>query len=204
MGLEIVVNSLFTNANLLTVPVLGFSDNFNRANSASLGLTSKDQKQWMLTGQIKCSIDGNQAVVVSTTGRGGALVDAGSPNGTFRATFVSAGAAAGPGLALRSSITGRETLWLHAGMFAGNLHYALFTQSGTGGKTLLQEATSKNAAAGDVITAVLAGSSVKVSVNGAELISTTDPKFTAQTLFGIFGDGATVGARWDDISFTAA
>ncbi|WP_449372232.1 hypothetical protein [Arthrobacter psychrolactophilus] len=77
-------------------------------------------------------------------------------------------------------------------MFAGNLLYRLFLQSDMGGKTLALEATSKNATAGNVITAVLAGSSVKVSVYIVELLSTTDPKFTAQTWFRILGDGIVV------------
>lgn len=204
MGLEIVVNALFSNPALPTVPVLGFSDDFNRANSPTLGKTSKDQKQWMATGQIQVGITNNEAVFNSRTGRGGVFINAGTPNGVFKATFAGRGAAENPSIALRSNAAGTETLVLSVGLYAGNLHYALSSRTVAGGLALLSEKAGLDSAPGDVITVNLAGSSVKVSVNGVEIIAATDSLFAAQQHFGIYGDTASIGARWDNMSFAPA
>lgn len=200
--MDIVLNTTFLNALLPTVPIFGFSDNFNRADAATLGLTSGESKAWLAEGTTPVwSIVGNRAGMTASGGASSmATVDAATADGVLQATLAVSGTAKTTGLAFRVQdylngyYLSREN--------ASSLKYTLYRRVASTATAV--SVSSKLIADGDVVRVELSGSSIIVKVNDVQIITATDTQWNTKTRHGFFGSSSELTAKWDDISFTAA
>lgn len=194
--MDIMLNTLFNNPNLPLVPMLGFTDSFDRAAGSSLG-TTDDGKAWTYFGLEPWTItaDGH----ASSDGAGTfAVVDALTPNGTLTTTVgreASEGGDYRSGLAMRAvdssgyvgvypNTSGTLTLYVRA----GNAPVSSQQISGT---TL---------ATGDTYSMTMVGTQLTVTYNGSEVLTETVTHHADVTTHGLY---ATSGSdtEWDSISF---
>lgn len=207
-GLEIVLPTNFRNPLLPKVPVSGFRDNFNRADTVSgLGETSEEWKSWEnftgINSTLRGRISGGRAVSNRQAGGWSAdVVDAQSPNGTLKATLVAAGNKWG-GLTLRASKnTDFITLMLRS--TTTNTQLSLNKKVDNVGSVVATAAVPDLATEGSVFEVIMAGPNITVLRNGVIVIPTqTIPEFTTATRHGLYWVELTDGVAWDDIQFIA-
>lgn len=210
-GLEIVLNTTFNNPLLPTVPVYGFSDNFNRADNATgLGVTSGEAKAWQRiygSNAFGAKLVGNKAVPDDISGVanawGAEVVDAKASDGTLRATLVSPGSRSG-GLIFRAT-SNVDFLTLMMRSTASNSSLVLSKKVNNTSTTVAISSVQGLATAGAVFEVVLSGSSVTVKKDGVVVIPTQAiTEQAANTKHGLYLTQTSLDMAWDDVSFTPA
>lgn len=169
------------------------ADDFNRAASTtSLGLSSVGGYAWQpLVGTW--GLDGTNAYDVNAGSTNHiAVLDDGYANGTLELVFKGSNLA-NNGLLFRATDTNNFLVILASGLLY-KCEAGAFAQIGGSART---------AAANDVYTVILNGSSISLKVNGAALGSTVTSAFNqAATKHGILAKNA--GALFDSFAHTAA
>lgn len=199
-----ILDTNFTVAGLPDAPVYGFSDNFNRPNSNSVGVTSgegRPSKVLTAGSTVTAGIE-NNTLYASRSGvaaHGLVIWDAGLVDGILKAKLANAGDNIG-GLALRVGSNANTHLALNTRVGAGNNRYEL-SDVLNGSRTNLGYSTVL-ATTGDIIEVELSGASVVVRINGSAQIRATTTMLTG-THHGIETNIGT-SIRWDDVSFREA
>jgi len=181
--------------------IIGFTDNFNRANATTLGNTSgTESKPWEIIGGGTWSIASNAAVLsTAATADSFAVVDANSANGTFTTTLKTVGNRTG-GLGVRVQDYDNN-ITVNARVSGSDAHYRLLKKVG-GTTTALATATTATSADGDIVAVTTSGSSIIVKVNGVEIFNTTVTDMQTATKFGLYASNFAVGNLvWEDVSF---
>lgn len=177
------------------------SDDFNRVNNASLGVTPVGGLTWQNacpgTPTVTFTVFANTAVLSANTSAAGAdaYVDTAQANGTVRATITNPSGF--PGLVFRAAGTNNATGYV---FFKNGANYTLSSRTG-GALTAMLSTTGVTPAAGDIIEVVLNGSSIVCRVNGTAVITTTSSLNTG-TRHGIFNNSA--GGQHDDFYASSA
>jgi hypothetical protein len=175
------------------------SDNFNRADSSTLGTPSDSGSDWVsaLGGGASFGIAGNQAKETFDGGVAADYLECGSADGEVQVTLTVFGDQMG--------VCGRLT--------DGANFFWVRVYSGAGLDLYRREASANNnigsygytPANGDVIKLVMSGNSLSVYLNGTLRIGpVTDAFNNTATKHGMFASGTWIAdtARWEDFSFT--
>lgn len=177
---------------------IGFTDNFNRADAATLGASYVASSQ---AGTPVWSIVSNRAsLTAATSGNNVISRECNSADGTLQVTIAAGGATKQMGLAAR--VQDALNNLRVAPLSTGDLRYTLFKRVAST-STVVQTATTKTVADGDVMQVVLAGTSVIVKVNGTTIITATVSEFTGVTKHGLFCSSGTLDGAFEDLSFAA-
>lgn len=202
---DILLNTMFNNPLLKTEDVTVFRDAFARSDAALAGSTTDvGNLQWQ-----ELKLAGADAQAVIRSGRAGvvsgaattllAVVNTGTPDGVFKHKFVSATLTNTAIFSvLRAvdvqnyiAITGTSSKW------------ALRKRTSAGGYVSLGVSTVP-ITANQVITATLAGPSIRIAVDGVITHDVIETDMQTATRFG-FGSTAIStpdpGVYWDDFSF---
>lgn len=188
-----------------------FSDDFNRANAATLGSPwVVADLDYPLDGSGSTwSIDTNRAYCSAVTevgNRGSVYIDGGSPDGTLEVTWATVGPVTdATGLAFRIDFA--DLTWPHQSYYLATRSALRYVPaSGVGGWSTSY--TTNVTTAGDVLTVVLNGGDIEVKLNGTTVahedgtFRDTSHNLTSQ-LHGMFqvvtSDSVT---RYDDFSWT--
>lgn len=167
-GIDIVLNTIFNNPSLPTVPVYGFSDDFERSNGP-VGVTSREAKPWtehVYPGSdVQAVIDGGKLKATGSTFWKVLAVDAKSPNGTFRVAMSSIDVNGGLRIALRVT---NATNFLYVRFVAGGVIRLESLIGGTG--TVIASSAPITGFTNGVFETVLDGDKVSVKWNGIEVI----------------------------------
>lgn len=171
-------------------PVIVYaSDDFNRADNASMGVTPIGGLTWQTacngTPVVNFRIFANTAVLSANTSAAlaDAYLDTGSANGTLRALVTNKSGF--PGILFRASGTNNADGYV---FFANGTSYTLSIRT-AGVMTALLSSTTAAPANGDILSVVLNGPSINCKVNGVSVISTTDTAHTG-TRHGIVNNSA--------------
>lgn len=203
MTLQIATPGTFTTPGLPNLSVVGFSDTFGRGNSGSLGYTERPKRAWMLEPNDPASLTGG---VVSGQG------------------YIKRTASAGPGYAMAESYAADCTISITLSTLAtgwqrefglmfryesANNMWRFYSRDGSeyrlakyvnGSTTIIWTSTGITPTSGDVLSAVLNGSSVAVSINGVQVHSLTDSHCATATVHGWYGNSIEDTDRVDNIS----
>jgi len=175
------------------------SDSFNRADSTtSLGTADTGQAWTALTGTL--GINGNAAYAVVTS-NSVAVIDSGLADGTVQVKLTAtATGSVMPRLIFRC--TDASNYWmLQARGSTGK--YQLY-KNVAGAFTQLGTDIAVTPTAGDVIQAVLSGSSVTIKVNGVQAATATDAFNSTATKHGIgWAQPTDTTQKFDDFSVSA-
>lgn len=202
-GIDIVLNTIFNNPSLPTVPVYGFSDNFERPNGP-VGVTSREAKPWtehVYPGSdVQALVDGGKLKATGTTFWKIFAVDAKSPNGTFRAAMSNIDANGGLRIALRVT---NATNFLYVRFVAGGV---LRLESLIGGAaTVIASSAPITEFTNGVFEIVLDGPLVSVKWNGAEVIPPqTVTALSGNTQHGFMMRSESPNTRVESASFQVA
>ena len=201
---DIVLNTVFNNPLLPSVPVYGFFDDFNRANTTALGVTSGEGKTWDELGGTWEIVDNTAHLTALTSTVSYPTVDALRADGTLTTTVAQIGDAAG-GLVARFVDTDN---WVRLSFRQSSGVNRLVLQTRVAGGSTVVAGTSaadKVTANGSVIGLVLSGSTASVTLNGETVISSVSvPSTVMSTRHGFYGASATSGIYYNDIRFTPA
>jgi hypothetical protein len=181
----------------LTGSAVNIVDDFNRANSStSLGTTSTGGKTWVQESGV-WGIVSNQAYLASSaTAVRKAHVEASVADCTVSTKiYQQSGGSRYYGLVLRSNGAGNCYLV----QINGDANQIDVQKQTGGSSTTLLTAVSYTPAAGDVISAVLSGSSITIKVNGSTVLAGSDSTYNSNTKHGIWCY-ETDRARFDDFS----
>lgn len=180
-------------------PLPYFVDDFARADGSALGSTTLGSLAWALT----ASVGTPGGVIVSQTagvsnanvsGRTFATVDAGHADGVFKARLATNDSGA---QSLVFRFTDFSNYLFLSRQNSGSQVWSLWRRSG--GTATLVFASGTAIATNDLVEVVLNGTSVKVKVNGVEIIDQIVTQQASATRYG-FGSVTTYAARWDDVS----
>jgi hypothetical protein len=202
-GIDIVLDTLFNNPNLPIDPVLGFFDDFNRADGP-IGVTSGEGRAWsklnILSGDGSAVVSSNQAAAAGTTGAYAYTVDAGTGNGTLSTTITTV------------STDGNTRLLARFQDYDNTL--MLTTVTATGRMQLVKKVAAVSTTIGDiaitsaqvngkVLEIVMSGTSVSVKLDGATVIGPlTVTDLTANTKNGFYFNATqSKTARYDNFRF---
>lgn len=179
------------------VPVLRWSDDFNRANVTPLGTTSVGSKAWVESSAWQ--VIGNQAASTAASGVRYATVDDGLADGTLRAKLTAQGADHVGGIVFRYVDVNNQIV-LAARVSASDFHYRIIKRVAG---TLTQVAVLPNLSAdGDELEVTMSGTTIMVKINGAIAWSGTITEHATATKHGLYhGSGSTNDQRMDDASF---
>lgn len=171
-------------------PVIVYaSDDFNRADNASMGVTPIGGLTWQTacngTPVVNFRIFANTAVLSANTSAAlaDAYLDTGSANGMLRALVTNKSGF--PGILFRASGTNNADGYV---FFANGTGYTLSIRT-AGVMTALLSSTTAAPANGDILSVVLNGPSITCKVNGVSVISTTDTTHTG-TRHGMVNNSA--------------
>lgn len=203
--MDIVLDTRFNNPNLPTVQYPGFTDDFDRPVSATLGSTSGENRPWQVyewpeSGAAWGIAEGGTASAKNAGGPTAALVDALTPNGTLTARIASVNPAARyGGLILRWQDI--ENYIAVAEQTSSNHRLAIVSRkAGTPGE-VKTNSTAPVLVSGDNIAVTLQGTDIRVALNGVEILTADVPDFAGSTKFGFYAHSGT-DSRWDSIKFT--
>lgn len=175
------------------------ADSFNRADATTLGTTETGAKVWTVPGGTSTTqIVSNQAKCTAVTpgsANGGAVVDAAVSDGTIKATLSILST---HGISYRRATATTATGYI---AWRNGSNYTISKQTGLNAFTALASSAGVTPAANDVLEVVLNGASMKLRVNGVEVISTTDSTYTG-TFHGYWSSAA--NSIVDDFSITDA
>lgn len=184
-------------------------DTFERADTATsggnyLGTTERGAKTWNLIGSPTTAYIASGTAKLTSSARSGVGVDVGSTNGHVRATLGSFPAAGiiGQWVRCTDSTSGLIVCTNSDGTSSGTLGYTLLERTSTGVNVLASSAVAP--AIGDVIDIYMNGTTVKVRVNGTEILSTTSaPTMTGQ-IAGPYTNGGGNSGSWRDFFYSKA
>lgn len=196
---RIVLNRATTNSAIPMVPVLGFSDSFNRAdNASSLGVTAGG-KPWVFVNGT-WGIVSNAAKYNNQNAFGYALTDASTPNGTLSATMKTIGSARA-GVMLRYI---DDANFIRVYFSANNVANPYFQHYENGTlRNKFPVAGTKAVMDGSVVSVVADGPTLTIKVDGVTVLSDTTPNLTG-TRHGLVGTSTGVDTTFDAVAFTAA
>jgi hypothetical protein len=189
-----------------TAVVIYTADTFNKADASTLGVATTGGQTWAVAGSgtTAYAISGNQAKVTSVTeatAPGDAYIDDGQVNGTIKVTIPDT--LTSKGITFRGSGTNNSTAYLFYRSAATTLTFA--KRTGVNAYTTIQAATGQpTAAAGDVLSVVMNGTSFTFKLNGATVMTVTDATYQTGTRHGIWSgniSGGTV-SFFDEYSHT--
>lgn len=199
MGVHIkLLGTSFKNPKLETIPVFGFSDDFNRPNADTLGVTAEGKTWEAQPSNTQKGIRSGQAYIARAAAPFGpsyAAADAGTPNGSMEVKLT-AGDVNMTGMVLRAaSITN------HLRYVASATAYRL-EKVVDGATALVWTSTGVVPPTPTTLRAVLAGTTISLYADDALLTTLTVPDLAGNTRHGIYssGEGA---ARIDYARFTA-
>lgn len=172
-------------------------DTFTRANAATLGTTESGGLSWVPRPGTEWSVSSNQATctVASTTAHSAVLTDPGRSDYSVEVRHVINGG--DPCLVFRanSDYSGYFLAWRrNTGKFY------LGRWSGTW--TELDQ-TPNTWSDGDVVQAVLSGTSIVLKKNGSTVLTTTSSECLTQTACGMIDGWQTRWSTWDDFMVTS-
>lgn len=196
----------FSNA-LTFIPYTTYAaDNFNRADSSSLGTTPTGGYAWTSLAvktytAVTWSILSNalKGAFTSGTTEGLLYVDDAQANGRIKATMATMGDL---GLAFRISDGNNFWMLWTGGAVAGTTYKLMKFVAGAYTTVVT---TTKNSAPGDVLEVAFNGSTITAYVNGSQVATTTDAFNSTATKHGFRGSPAS-GASFtlDDFSITSS
>lgn len=196
---RIVLNRATTNPAIPVVPVLGFSDSFNRAdNASSLGVTA-DGKPWT-TIDGAWSIMSNAAKYNNQKSYGYALADALTPNGTLSATIKTVGLGRA-GVVLRY-VDDANFIRIYFSASGAFTPYFQHCENGVV-RNKFPATGTKPIVDGSVVSVVADGPALSIKVDGVTVLSDTTPNLTG-TRHGLVGTSTGVDTTFDAVAFTAA
>lgn len=202
--MDIILNTIFNNPALPIVPMPGFRDDFERPNASTLGKTL-DGKDWELfSGSSNTAVwgtfgDGTAGMKSSGAQYHIAAAEALTGDGVLTATLASVGIdARGPGLAFR--VLDKDN-WFRFAPYS-DADPTLWLHKRVGGTTTVVRSTSATLTPGDNVTVRLSGTSIKIEVNGTQVLDETVPDLVGATKHGMYAFSGAVGA-WHGIEFTA-
>lgn len=202
-GIDIILDTLFNNPNLPLDPVLGFFDDFNRADGP-IGVTSGEGRAWnkqtVSAGDGAAVVSGNQAAATGTSGAFAYTVDAGSANGTLSTTITTVATDGNTRLLFRCQDYD-NTLMLTMLTATGRMQ--LFRKVAAVSTTLADVPVSTGLINGKLLEIVLSGTSVSVKLDGATIIApVTVNELQANTKHGFFFNATqSKTARFDNFRF---
>lgn len=207
---SVVYDTLTTSpaASTLSHPVVGVTDNFNRADSAtSLGFTSTGAVAWQPISGTWGIVNNKAYVANGVTGSIClAAVETGLSDCTVSVKIAQkSGTTLIAGLYLRGSgVNDHYVLEMGAGATGTT---SLYKKVGGGAYTVIGSIANTTFLAGDVMTAVMSGNNITVKKNGTTLFSVTDSAHATKTMHGLYnlqsgGGGAAFGIHQDDFSAT--
>jgi lysophospholipase L1-like esterase len=180
------------------------ADDFNRADTTTLGSTPTGAKAWTNYGTVAPAIISNQLGVNSATSITAVAVDSSVTSYTVQATLaaITAGAANRQGgLAFRVQ-DATNFWWLSTRKDATTDGFDLY-KNVAGVTTRVTTTATGTVAAGAVLKVVVTPTSITAFVNGTQITSSTDTALSTATRAGFCFGAAGLGTRWDDFSVTA-
>lgn len=184
----------------------GFVDLFQRADVIGLAATD-DGKPWLVsdvtTNSSTWAISGGAAKYNGGSIRSLAIADAGAADGTLRAVIGNVSTHVG-GIAARVQDARNHIALLFR---VGGADFRLYLVKVVGGTTtaIATSAAGQVSADGSLVEMVLAGTSVSVKLDGAEVIAPQEVEdFATLTKHGLRGDSADTSVTWSEVSFVAA
>lgn len=207
-GLNIVLDTQFNNTLLPTIPVIGFFDNFNRADGP-VGVTSGEAKTWQAIaiagtpGAFGLNVVSNTAQVTGTSGSNLTVVDALAADGTITARFTALSTDGGCRIAARS-VDYNNTILYHVNNTAG-AETVKVEKRVAGVSTTLGTSAAQGSLVNRNIQLVLAGNQVTAKVDGVTVLGPyTVTDLTGNTKHGLFVN-AGLSKAWacDEIGFAA-
>lgn len=171
------------------------TDTFTRANNATVpGTTETGSLTWgMVNGTA--GIASNTLRVTASSDAGDCTVNTGSANGTLSMKAVTNPELSGLAFRIAANHETGYVFWRNG---AG---YALALRTAAAAYTSLGSSTGVTAAAGDVLSVVMSGSSITCKVNGATVISVTDSAATG-TRHGVWVYTSAGAVDYDDFAWT--
>jgi hypothetical protein len=188
-----------------TAVVIYTADTFNKADASTLGVATTGGQTWATANaSTQYAINGNTAkvtTVTEATAPGDVYIDDGQVNGAIKVTLLDT--LTSKGLTFRGSGTNNSTAYLFYRSAATTLTFA--KRTGVNAYTTIQAATGQPAAAaGDVLSVVMNGTSFTFKLNGATVMTVTDATYQTGTRHGIWSGNIAAGvdSRFDDYSHT--
>lgn len=172
------------------------SDNFDRANSTSLGTPSDGGSAWAGSSSTYGTTS-NQAYLSGSAGWNTAVwLEASSATGHAQITYIS-------GTSVNSGILARivDAQNFILGQFTGTAFFIFKRVAGT--FTQIGPSFSGTLTANDVIRITASGNSLSLQVNGITRISGTDAAHNTATKWGFVENNGN-SIRYEDFSFTDA
>lgn len=199
-----IIEAAPTNPN---IPTTGFADNFNRSDGP-LGFTPVGAKPWLQYDALTSSgavaspgvirVVSNRAQATSLGGFVYPVVECYESDGVFSATVGLIGNRQG-GLALRLK-DAQNLIRLALRLSAAGPTYTLQLVSTSGSSNLATSSVTSNV--GDAISVEMSGPSIRVYVNGTQIMTASTPVFVNETKHGL--NFAQTDVAMDNVSFSAA
>lgn len=185
-------------------PVVIAADDFNRADSASLGTTPTGGKSYVTMGTVSPQIVGNTLGVTSVTSIAGVVIDAGVTNYTVQAKIAAlgSGAAAQQGGLLFRGVDATNWWWLSTRKDASTAGFDIYKNVG-GTTTRVTTTATGTPTVGQVLKVVVSGTTYTAFVDGVQIAQVIgDSALSAGTRAGFCFGASGTATRWDDLTIT--
>lgn len=198
-GLDIILDTSFNNPNLPSINPRGFLDDFQRPDSQSLGVTSRESRPWVRpSGSVAVggAISGGAAVSATTSGYVVEVVDAYTSDGTLRLDMAVVPKDVKPWIVLRAA-PGTKNNFISV-TFGESV--VVFGRWVDGVYTNIKEQGGVTIPASGMVEVHLDGAAISVAINGTVIASVTESAHMSETRHGInFHAGSAI--RVDQVSF---
>jgi hypothetical protein len=182
------------------------TDDFNRADSTTLGTTATGALRYVASGTVSPVITGQRIGHTAATGIGAVLVDTGRADVTIEATLAAIGTGSGNrqgGLAIRATTAG-NMYWLSTRRDANTDGFDIWQIVGGSPTRLTVTTGGTSPAAGQRLRVTAVGSTITAFVDGFQVAQVTSATFNQTATLAGFAMGATgLATRWDDLAITA-
>jgi lysophospholipase L1-like esterase len=180
------------------------ADNFDRANSTTLGSTTTGAKPWGTMGTVTAQIVSNTMGVSAATSITGVYVDPAITNYTVQAKLavLTAGAGNQQGGLLFRGVDANNFWWLSTRKDASTVGYDIY-KNVAGVTTRVTTTGTGTPTAGQTVKVVCSGTTYTAYVDGVQIAQVTgDTALSTGTRAGFCFGAAGLGTRWDDLLIT--
>jgi hypothetical protein len=182
------------------VPVVIAADDFNRADSSTLGTTPTGAKGWDQHGSASAIVS-NELSLASLAASTPIDIDAGTTDYAVEAKVAAIGSTAstmGGGILVR--LVDSSNFWWLSTRISGSTIGLRFWKQVSGSPTAVGTQTTLTLVPGDVIRVECLGTTLVGYVNGSEVARVTDAHAATGQKVGFFGHTQGLATRWDDFS----
>lgn len=206
--MDIILNTRFNNPNLPIAPIDGFFDHFDRPAADSLGVTD-DGKAWEVHDQNGTPSgwgttgNGTAGMLESTIHSHIAVADARVADGALTGTLAYEDTSVNPRYGLAFRAIDIDNYFLFAALSSTNPQMHLGRYVAGQWTQVASSDPATDLVAGDTLSIILSGHSIRATVNGSTILDVTDENLSAATKHGMYGFGSSY-AEWESIEFTPA